>query len=161
MDPDGQPLELKIFSRWVTWGVVFVCSGLFLGGIHWSGLDLNQINTSSKTFNPGENICVRSEALTVSKDSFESFEVCVEWIDLKDTSGSIHYLNPDHLDIFVGPNGEIRVRESTGINFPLLGFLTYVFVLIVAGISIQVFLIRRQKRKIEARTLQKDSGPFI
>ncbi len=161
MEADGQLLELKLFSRRVTWAVVFVCSALFVGGIHLSGVDLSQIDASSKTFNQGSHVCVRSEALTVSEDSLDFFEVCVEWIDLSDSSGQIHYLNPEDLDISVSPGGEIRVRGKSRINFRLIGLFAYVFILIFAGNTVQTRIIGRRKKELEARDLQRNPGHSI
>lgn len=145
MEPRFDFYEFRIYTRRVMWGVIFFGSIIFVGGIKFSGIDLERLRGSSLIFKPGEHICVKKGHLSGRQPESEIVEICIEWIDLKDTTGNTHHLNPESIKISIGPQGEIAILEKRKINIPLVGAIVYLLSVIFIGNFIQTKLISRRR----------------
>lgn len=148
MDPRFDFLEFRIYTRRVMWAVVFFGGIIFIGGLKWSGLDFEKLRGSSPTFKSGEHVCVKSAQLSSGQPGGETVEICIEWIDLGDTTGNTHHLNPENIQVSIGPEGEIGLIEKRKVNLPLLGAIIYLMSLVGVGNFIQAKLIKRRRQSI-------------
>lgn len=144
MEQDQRDLELRIFARRITWAIVLVGGLLFAGGLRLSGVDFDDLERKGARFKPGPHICLRTEWLETTVGEKDRAPFCIEWIDLADTSGTVHTMAMDDLEIVKDSGGKIRARHQNHFNGPLIGIIVFLAVLILAGKRIQRSLIKRK-----------------
>ena len=148
MDEEKRQLELRIYARRATWMIVFLGGLIFVGGLRLSGLDLNQLESKDRSFIPGKHVCLRSEWLETREETPVEIEICVEWIDLADQSGNTHELVREDLEIIKGPDGRIHTKLKKRINFPLLGMILFMGLLVYGGKRAQRHLIWKKRLRL-------------
>ena len=141
-------LELRIYRHRVMIGVALGCSVLFLGGLRLTGTDLNNfLPTGSRVFSEKSHVCLKTQTVP-APDGGEQFKVCTEWIDLTDTTGQIHTMKLEDLQIRPKPNGGYQANLKRAINYRLIVLVAFLGVIIFTGMRVQRVLINRFKRRL-------------
>ena len=148
VDDDGRDLELRIYARRVTWAIVFIGGMAFVGGLRLAGVDFDELEGRTRHFVPGRHLCLKTEWLDTTVGGEDRAPFCVEWIDLKDTRGRIFTLPLAELEIVREANGRIHAQEKRRVNYPLIGTLIFMAVLILAGKRVQKQLIEKRRAKL-------------
>jgi len=148
MDEDRLRLELRISARRVTWGLVFFGGLLFMGGLRLTGVDLDEMESRGRYFKADRHICLQTAWLETTEGEKGYVQFCTEWLDPSDPSGNTHKLVRADLVIIKDKDGKIRTHHKRGINYPLIGTILYLAVLIVIGKQIQKKLIEKRRARL-------------
>ncbi|MBI3811697.1 MAG: hypothetical protein HY283_05780 [Nitrospirae bacterium] len=148
MDDDDRSLELRIYARRVTWGLVFVGGLLFIGGLRLAGVDLDEMESRGRYFKSDKHICLKTGWLETTVGDKDRAQFCMEWIDPSDTTGNTHQLIPADLVIVKGKDGKIHTQHKRKINYPLIGTILYLVVLIVIGKQVQKQFIEKRRSRL-------------
>jgi hypothetical protein len=148
MDDDGRRLELRIYARRVTWGLVFFGGLMFIGGLRLAGVNLDEMESRGRYFKPDKHICLKTDWLETTVGDKDRAPFCMEWIDPSDTSGNTHRLILTDLVIVKDKDGKIRTQHKRTVNYPLIGILLYLAVLIVIGKQVQKHFIEKRRVRL-------------
>ncbi|HEY4485266.1 MAG TPA: hypothetical protein VI702_02930, partial [Nitrospiria bacterium] len=148
MDDEGRDLELRIYGRRVTWAIVLIGGMVFVGGLRWAGVDFDELKGRTRHFRPGQNVCLKTEWLDTTVGAAARAPFCLEWIDLKDTSGRIYILPLKDLEIVREANGKIHTQDRRRINYALFGTILLMGALILIGKRIQKQLIEKRRVRL-------------
>jgi len=147
-DLDDRRLELGIYARRVTWGLVFFGGLLFIGGLRLAGVDLDEIESRGKIFKPDRHICLRTDWLETTVGDKDRAPFCMEWIDPGDPSGNTHQLILADLVIVKDKDGKIHSHHKQRLNYSLIGTIFFLAVLIVIGKRVQNHLIDKRRLRL-------------
>jgi hypothetical protein len=148
MDDRERQMELRIYARRVTWGLVFVGGLLFIGGLRFAGVDLYELESRGRYFKSDKHICLKTDWLETTVGDKDRAQFCMEWIDPSDTSGNTHQLILTDLVIVKDKDGKIHTQHKRGVNYPLIGTILYMAVLIVIGKQVQKQLIEKRQIRL-------------
>ncbi len=155
-DVDDRRLELRIYARRVTWGLVFVGGLLFIGGLRLAGVDLNELESRGRYFKPDRHICLKTDWLETTVGDKDRAQFCMEWIDPSDPSGNTHQLIMTDLVIVKDKDGKIHTQHKRGVNYYLIGTILYMAVLIVIGKQVQKQLIEKRRARLGLAAMTKE-----
>ncbi|HTN43944.1 MAG TPA: hypothetical protein VMN77_09140 [Nitrospiria bacterium] len=147
-DDERRRLELMIYARRVTWGLVFIGGLLFMGGLRFAGVDLDDLEGRGKYFMPGRSICVNTAWLETTVGEKDRAQFCVEWLDPSDTSGNTHKLVLTDVEIVKDKDGKIHSQHKWRMNFALIGTILFLASLIVIGKRVQKNLIETRRVRL-------------
>ena len=147
-DVDNRRLELRIYARRISWGLVFIGGLLFIGGLRFAGVDLDEMESRGRYYRPDRHICLKTDWLETTVGDKDRAPFCMEWIDLSDTSGNTHQLIQTDLVIVKDKDGKIRAQHKRGVNYPLIGTILYLAVLIVIGKQVQKHFIEKRRVRL-------------
>ena len=156
IDDEHRRLELKIYARRVTWVLVFVGGLIFIGGLRFAGVDLDELEARGKYFRPDRSICVKTDWLETTIGDKDRAQFCVEWLDPSDTSGNTHKLILADVVIMKDADGKIRTRHKWKMNYPLIGTILFLAVLIVIGKRVQKNLIGKRRVRLGLAAMIKE-----
>ncbi|HET6465853.1 MAG TPA: hypothetical protein VLY20_07360 [Nitrospiria bacterium] len=161
MDDGRLRLELRIYARRVTWVLVFIGGLLFIGGLRFANVDLDELGSSGKYFRPDRHICLKTEWLETTVGEKDRAQFCVEWLDPSDPSGNTHKLIVSDLVIVKDKDGKIHSQHKWKVNFPLIGTMLFLAFLLVIGKRVQKNLIERRRVRLglEPSTNQSTGTP--
>ncbi|MBI3995335.1 MAG: hypothetical protein HY349_05100 [Nitrospirae bacterium] len=145
---DDLRLELRIYARRVTWGLVFFGGLMFIGGLNLAGVDLDEIESKGKYYRSDRHICLKTDWLETTVGDKDRAQFCMEWIDPSDTSGNTHQLILADLVIVRDRDGKIRTQHKRTVNYPLIGTILYLAVLIVIGKLVQKHFIEKRRVRL-------------
>lgn len=148
MDDDDRRLELRIYARRVTWGLVFVGGLLFIGGLRLTGVDLDRLESRGRYYRADRHICLKTDWLETTVGDMDRAPFCMEWIDPSDPSGNTHQLIRADLVIVKDKDGKIHTQHKRRVNYPLIGTIFFLSVLIVIGKQIQKRFIERRRVRL-------------
>ncbi|MBI3595743.1 MAG: hypothetical protein HY203_01155 [Nitrospirae bacterium] len=155
IDDGHRRLELRIYARRVTWGLVFIGGLLFMGGLRFAGVDLDELESRGKYFSPGRSICVKTDWLETTVGDKDRAQFCVEWLDPSDTSGNTHKLILTDVVIMKDQDGKIHTRHKWKMNYPLIGTILFLAFLIVIGKRVQKNLIEKRRVRLGLEPMAK------
>ena len=138
----------RTYQHRVTWVIIIVCCGLFLGGISVSGIRIDDFLGKSRLFDPAKHVCVQESWLETTSGEKTKVKFCIEWIDMTDPSGRTHVMPVEKLEIFMGPDGNIRTYLKQRINYGLVTAFIYLILIIIGGRMAQEFLFHRHRRQM-------------
>lgn len=155
IDDETRRLELRIYARRVTWGLVFIGGLLFIGGLRLAGVDLDELESRGKYFRADRHICLKTAWLDTTVGDKDRAQFCTEWIDPSDTSGNTHKLVLTDLVIARDRDGKIHSRHKGKINYPLIGTILFLMVLIVIGKGVQKYFIDRRRVRLGLAAIKR------
>jgi hypothetical protein len=156
IEDEHRRLELTIYARRVTWGLVFIGGLLFIGGLRFAGVDLDELESRAKYFMPDRHICVKTDWLETTAGEKDHAQFCVEWLDPNDPSGNTHKLIVTDLEIVKDKNDKFHIRHKWKINYPLIGTIFFMAFLIVIGKRVQNNLIEKRRVRLGLTATTKD-----
>ncbi|MBI3609533.1 MAG: hypothetical protein HY204_02390 [Nitrospirae bacterium] len=148
MDDRERQLELRIYARRVSWGLVFVGGLLFIGGLRFIGVDLDALESRGRYYRADRHICLKTDWLETTVGDKDRAQFCIEWIDPSDTSGNTHQLILTDLVIIKDKDGKIHTQHKRGVNYSLIGTIFYLAVLIVIGKRVQKLFIGKRRARL-------------
>lgn len=144
--PDALNRRVRRFARRLTIGFIIGGNVLFLTALWVSGLDLDQVFGDQDLFDPGRDICLRM-AWYRPQGEQEPVRLCKEWINLKDSSGTVHKFEKD-IPITKGTDGKFYVPSSHAGDRRLIALLIFIIVMIALGMGAQRYLIARYRARL-------------
>ena len=148
-DPGRGREKHRIYRNRVTSVIILLCSGVFLGGLRISDVDLDGLIWRAGIFDPTEHICLRSDWVNTTQGKADRVRFCIEWIDLSDQTGETHKVVLEQLEVIKGADGKIRTHLNRGINYRLVIVSVFLVMIILGGVWVQRFLIHRHRRHME------------
>lgn len=155
-DVDDRRLELKIYARRVTWGLVFVGGLLFIGGLRFAGVDLDELESRGRYFKSDKHICLKTDWLETTVGDKDRAQFCMEWIDPSDTTGNTHQLILADLVIVKDKDGKIHTQHKRKVNYPLIGTILYLALLVVIGKKVQKRFIEKRRARLGLAAMAKE-----
>lgn len=145
---ERQDPRIRRYSRIVTLAMIILCNAVFLAGIRWSGVNLDDLIRTPELFNPTKDVCLRLKWQKVDGDS-ELVRLCSEWIDLSDPSGNTHSLQTK-TEVVKGGNGKLYFNHGAQVDYRLFVFAAFVVGICICGFVLRWYLIRRYRMRLEA-----------
>jgi hypothetical protein len=147
-DDEKRAAKVRRFAALVTVALIVFCNVVLLFGVWASGVNLDELVRAPDFFNAKQDICLR---LTWQKlaGASEPMRVCSEWINLSDPSGKTHQLQSE-MKVRQGADGQYYVDRGVRADYRLLGVALFVVVVIVMGIVVKRYLVRRYRLHLEA-----------
>jgi hypothetical protein len=156
-NPDGltedQQTRLRQYRMWVTLGMMVLCNAIFLGGMWISGVKIDKLIRFPDVFNAAQDICLRFTWHQVEGDQ-QPVRLCAEWINLADPTGETHTFQKD-TEVIKGGDGRLYYEYGSRVDYRVVVFGASVVAIIVFGIVLKRFLIRRYRIR-----LQQESSSF-
>lgn len=154
MDPDAltdqQQAQVRRYGVWVTLGMMVLCNAIFLVGMWLSGVKFEQLIRIPDIFNPRQDICLRFTWRRVEGDD-QPVRLCSEWILLSDPSGETHTLQKD-TEVVKGGDGKLYFDYGAQVDDRVLIFGAFVVAIIIFGIWLKRYLIRRYRMRVQQQT---------
>lgn len=144
---DAQHAQVRRYGLWVTLGMMVLCNAIFLGGMWLSGVTFEQFIRIPDIFNPRQDICLRFIWRHVEGDD-QPVRLCSEWILLSDPSGETHTLQKD-TEVVKGGDGKLYFEYGAQVDYRVLVFGAFVIAIIIFGIWLKRYLIRRYRRHLQ------------
>ena len=138
----------RVYGHRITVVVIFACSIIFLGGIWFSGIDLDKRIQSPEMFDPNHGDCLRTVWVDVDGNNENRARLCTEWIDRSDMSGKTHALEVEDVELVQGADGQIHTHLKRGINYRLVTLTVYLLLIVAGGRWVQRYLIERHIRQL-------------
>jgi hypothetical protein len=138
---------------WVTLGMMVLCNAIFLGGMWISGVKIDKLIRFPDVFNAAQDICLRFTWHQVEGDQ-QPVRLCAEWINLADPTGETHTFQKD-TEVIKGGDGRLYYEYGSRVDYRVVVFGASVVAIIVFGIVLKRFLIRRYRIR-----LQQESSSF-
>jgi hypothetical protein len=149
--PEALNRRVRRFATRLTIGFIIGGNALFLAALWLSGLDLDQVFGDQELFDPTRDICLRM-AWYRPQGEQEPVRLCKEWINLKDSSGTVHKFEKD-VPITKGTDGKFYVQSSHAGDHRLIALLIFIIVMTVLGMAAQRYLIARYRARLTALNL--------
>jgi hypothetical protein len=111
-------------------------------------VNLDEMESRGRYFKPDKHICLKTDWLETTVGDKDRAPFCMEWIDPSDTSGNTHRLILTDLVIVKDKDGKIRTQHKRTVNYPLIGILLYLAVLIVIGKQVQKHFIEKRRVRL-------------
>jgi hypothetical protein len=153
---DDRRLELRIYARRITWGLVFIGGLLFIGGLRLTGVDLDAMESRWRYYKPDWHICLKTGWLETTMGDKGRAPFCMEWLDPSDRSGNTHQLIQTDLVIVKDKDGKIRAQHKRRVNYPLIGTILFLAVLIMIGKQVQKYLIEKRRVRLGLAVTTKE-----
>jgi hypothetical protein len=138
----------RVYKLRITAVLMVLSCLVFLAGLRFSGVELQNLVWTSEVFDPEKNICLRTAWLNTTQGRADRVQLCTEWIDHSDMSGETHTLPVKEVDIIRGGDGRIRTQFKRGINYRLVAVMSYLLVIIIGALFLQRSLIRRDQKQM-------------
>ncbi len=84
--------KVRRFTFGVSLAMMLLCNAIVLVGLWASGMNLDELATTSDVFNSKQDICLRLSWQSVT-GAAEPVRLCSEWINLSDPSGKTHQIH--------------------------------------------------------------------
>lgn len=147
---DEQHARLRRYGVWVTVGMMVLCNAIFLGGLWLTGVKLEQLIRIPDIFNPRQDVCLRFTWHQVEGDD-QPVRLCSEWIILSDPSGETHTFQKE-TEVVKGGDGKLYFNYGARVDYRVLVFGGFVVAIIVFGIWLKRYLIRRYRMHLQQQT---------
>jgi hypothetical protein len=141
---------LRRYGLWVTIGMMVLCNAIFLGGMWLTGIRFEQLVRIPDIFNPLQDICLRFTWHQVEGDD-QPVRLCSEWILLSDPSGETHTLQKE-TEVVKGGDGRLYFDYGTQVDYRVFVFGAFVIAIIIFGIWLKRYLIRRYRMHLQQHT---------
>jgi len=141
---------VRRYGLWVTIGMMVLCNAIFLGGMWLTGIRLEQLIRIPDIFNPLQDICLRFTWHQVEGDD-QPVRLCSEWILLSDPSGETHTLQKE-TEVVKGGDGKLYFDYGTQVDYRVFIVGTFVLGIIIFGIWLKRYLIRRYRMHLQQQT---------
>jgi hypothetical protein len=145
-----QQAKVRRYGLWVTIGMMVLCNAIFLGGMWLTGIRLEQLIRIPDIFNPLQDICLRFTWHQVEGDD-QPVRLCSEWILLSDSSGETHTLQKE-TEVVKGGDGRLYFDYGAQVDYRVFLFGAFVFAIIIFGIWLKRYLIRRYRMHLQQHT---------
>ena len=152
VEAERRASRVRRFGVAVSILLIIVCNAILLFGVRASGVNLDELVRTPEFFNAKQDICLKLTWQKVTGAS-EPMRLCSEWINLSDPSGKPHQLQGE-LKVRQGADGQFYVDHGIRADFRLLGVALFVVVVIVMGIVVKRYLVRRYRLHLETATGQ-------
>jgi len=140
--------RVRRFGVAVSIALILICNAILLFGVWASGVNLDELVRTPDYFNAKQDICLRLTWQKVAGAS-EPMRLCSEWINLADPSGKTHQLQSD-MKVRQGADGRYYVDQGVRADYRLLAVAFFVVVVIVTGIVVKRYLVRRYQLHLDA-----------
>lgn len=147
---DEQQQRLRRYHVWVTLGMMVLCNVIFLGGMWISGTRIEKLVRFPDVFNPIQDVCLRFTWRQVEGDQ-QPVRLCSEWINLSDPSGETHTFQKE-TEVVKGGDGKLYFDYGSRVDYRIAVFGISVIAIIVFGIVLKRFLIRRYRMRLKQET---------
>lgn len=144
---DDQQERLRRYGGWVTLGMMVLCNAIFLGGMWISGTKIDKLIRFPDVFNPIQDVCLRFTWHQVEGDQ-QPVRLCSEWINLSDPSGETHTFQKE-IEVVKGGDGKLYFDYGSRVDYRVVVFGASVAAIIVFGIVLKRFLIRRYRMRLQ------------
>jgi hypothetical protein len=145
-----QQAQVRRYGLWVTIGMMVLCNAIFLGGMWLTGIRLEQLIRIPDIFNPLQDICLRFTWHQVEGDD-QPVRLCSEWILLSDSSGETDTLQKE-TEVVKGGDGRLYFDYGAQVDYRVFLFGAFVFAIIIFGIWLKRYLIRRYRMHLQQHT---------
>jgi len=139
--------RVRRFGVAVSIALILICNAILLFGVWASGVNLDELVRTPDYFNAKQDICLRLTWQKVAGAS-EPMRLCSEWINLADPSGKTHQLQND-MKVRQGADGRYYVDQGVRADYRLLAVALFVVVVIVTGIVVKRYLVRRYQLHLD------------
>jgi len=152
VEAEQRASRVRRFGVAVSITLIVICNAILLLGVRASGVNLDELVSTPEFFNAKQDICLKLTWQKVTGAS-EPMRLCSEWINLSDPSGKPHQLQGE-LKVRQGADGQFYVDHGIRADYRLLGVALFVVVVIVMGIAVKRYLVRRYRLHLETATGQ-------
>lgn len=136
--------------------MILVCNAMFLLGLWWSGVNLDQLVRTPDLFDPKEDICLRLNWQKVIGSS-ELVRLCSEWIRLSDPSGATHQFQHE-TEVKQDAQGRLYFDHGALVDYRLFVLVLFVACVVLFGIAMKSFLVSRYRIRLEAAAARHSSS---
>lgn len=150
VEAEQRASRVRRFGVAVSIALIVICNAILLLGVRASGVNLDELVRTPEFFNAKQDICLKLTWQKVTGAS-EPMRLCSEWINLSDPSGKPHQLQGE-LKVRQGADGQFYVDHGIRADYRLLGVALFVVVVIVMGIAVKRYLVRRYRLHLETAT---------
>ena len=140
--------KIRRFSLAVSLGLIVCCNAILFVGLKLSGINLDDVVKTPDLFNAQQDVCLRLSWQSVSGEN-EPVQLCSEWLNLSDPSGTPHYLQPD-TKLKKGLDGHYYVDQGVQADYRLLVLMLFVAIIIMGGVRAKWFLVSRYRLRLES-----------
>jgi hypothetical protein len=148
MEPAHKSQLVRRYRMMVTLALIVLCNAVFLLGIRLSGVNLDALVKTPEEFDPIKDICLRLTWRRVAGEK-EPIRLCSEWINLSDPSGKTHLLQ-NETEVVRGADGRFYFKHGPQVDYRLLLFGAFVIAILIFGMLIRRYLIRRYETRLDA-----------
>ena len=148
LDDQRRARKVRRFTIGVSLAMIILCNAIVLVGLWASGINLDELATVPDLFNSKQDICLRLGWQSVT-GAAEPVRLCSEWINLSDTSGKTHQIQPD-LKLRHGPDGQYYVDRGVQADYRLLFLVLILVAVIVCGLAAKWYLVGRYRLRLES-----------
>ena len=143
---DQRDARLRRVSVSVTVAMIVLCNAVFLLGVRWSGVNLDELIRTPDLFNPLQDICLRLGWHKVEGDD-HPIRLCAEWINLSDPSGNTHSFQKDTA-VMKGGDGKLYFNHGVQVDYRLFAFGGFAAAVFTCGFMLRRYLIRRYRMRL-------------
>jgi hypothetical protein len=143
---DRQDPRLRRYSLIVTLAMIVVCNAVFLAGIRWSGVNLDELIRTPDLFNPRKDVCLRMTWQQVEGDN-RPVQLCSEWINLSDPTGNTHSFQKG-TEVVKGGDGKLYFDHGVRVDYRLFLFGAFVLAVFAFGLLLRRYMIRRYRMRL-------------
>lgn len=140
--------KIRRFSLGVSLGLIVCCNAILFVGLTLSGINLDDVVKTPDLFNAKQDVCLRLSWRSVPGES-EPVQLCSEWLNLSDPSGTPHSLSPD-TKLKQGLDGHYYVDQGIQADYRLLVLMLFVAAIIIGGVRVKWFLVSRYRLHLES-----------
>jgi hypothetical protein len=144
---DRQDPRVRRYSLIVTLAMIVVCNAIFLLGIRWSGVNLDELIRSPDLFNPRKDVCLRMTWQQVERDN-RPIQLCSEWINLSDPTGNTHSFQKG-TEVVKGGDGKLYFDHGVQVDYRIFLFGAFVIAVFAFGLLLRRYMIRRYRMRLE------------
>lgn len=144
---------VRRFSRRITLVLIVLCNAVFLLGVWFSGVNLDELVKTPDLFNPKADICLRLSWQRLA-GAPDPVRICSEWINLSDPSGKPHVLD-SNTKVKLGPDGRYYMDRGIQADYRLIGFVAFVSAVLLSGLLIRRYLVARYRLQLEQGPLRQ------
>ncbi len=155
-DDQGRAKKVHRFAMLMTVVMILVCNAMFLLGLWWSGVNLDQLVRTPDLFDPKEDICLRLNWQKVIGSS-ELVRLCSEWIRLSDPSGATHQFQHE-TEVKQDAQGRLYFDHGALVDYRLFVLVLFVACVVLFGIAMKSFLVSRYRIRLEAAAARHSSS---
>lgn len=140
--------KIRRFSLVVSLVLFVCCNAILFVGLKLSGINLDDLVKTPDLFNAQQDVCLRLSWRSLPEVN-EPVQLCSEWLNLTDPSGTPHYLQPD-TRLKKGLDGHYYVDQGVQADYRLLMLMLFVAAIIVGGVRAKWFLVSRYRLRLES-----------
>ncbi|NGZ95645.1 MAG: hypothetical protein CV089_05860 [Nitrospira sp. WS110] len=147
-DEARRAIKIRRFSLAVSLGLIVCCNAILFVGLKLSGINLDDVVKTPDLFNAKQDVCLRLSWRSVPGEN-EPVQLCSEWLNLSDPSGTPHYLQQD-TKLKKGLDGHYYVDQGVQADYRLLVLMLFVAIIIMGGVRAKWFLVSRYRLRLES-----------